>query len=85
MSFEWKEMREWGKAVGREGMSVAVLEAVEDFDGSYIGAMILAGKLKAISQAAGCDEYWSEKVGKGYHQALSMARYGMEVKRGARV
>ena len=75
MGFEWKELQEWGAAVGREGMSLAAIKAVNEFDGSYIGAMVLAGKLKAISQAARCDEYWSEKVHRGYNQQLSAAQH----------
>lgn len=66
-----KQARKWGKSVGREGMSKEVILAVDDFDGSYMGAMILAGKMKAIAQASGCDDYWSEKVNKGYQQQLS--------------
>jgi hypothetical protein len=74
MAFEFKEMQKWGKDVGRDGMSEAVIQAVKEFDGeSYKGAMELAGRLKAIAQAAGCDDYWSEKVGRGYHKELSRA------------
>lgn len=73
MAFDWKAMRAWGEHVGREGMSKAAIKAVDEFDGSYIGAMILAGQLKAIAQAAHCDEYWKEKVSKGYHQQLWVA------------
>ena len=74
MAFEFKEMQKWGKSVGREGMSLEAIKAVEEFDGSYKGAMILAGKMKAIAQAAGCDDYWSEKVSKGYHSLYFMAQ-----------
>lgn len=75
MAFKFKEMQKWGKAAGREGMSLEAIAAVEEFDGSYIGAMILAGKMKAIAQAAGCDDYWSEKVCKGYHHQLHKAQH----------
>jgi len=75
MAFEFKDMQKWGKSVGREGMSLAAILAVENFDGSYKGAMLLAGRMKAIAQAAGCDDYWSEKVSRGYHQQLDAARY----------
>ena len=37
-------MKKWGKSVGRDGMSEAAIKAVADFDGSYKGAMELAGK-----------------------------------------
>lgn len=62
MAFEFKEMRKWGAQVGREGMSKEAIAAVNEFDGSYKGAMILAGRMKAIAQAAGCDEYWAVKL-----------------------
>ena len=73
MNFDWKEMRKWGGSVGREGMSKAAIKAVDEFDGSYKGAMILAGQMKAIAQAAAGDDYWSEQVGKGYSKQLWVA------------
>lgn len=57
-----------GDALGRVGLSKSVLSAIEEFDGSYKGAMVLAGRLKAIAQAAKADGYWSEKVGDGFHK-----------------
>lgn len=66
-------MKKWGRNIGRAGMSVAAIDAVKDFDGSYKGVMILAGKMKAIAQAASCDDYWSEKVNRGYHAQLFTA------------
>lgn len=69
----FNEMKKWGHAVGREGMSKAAIKAVEEFDGSYKGAMELAGKMKAIAQAASCDDYWSEKVNRGYQNQLWIA------------
>jgi hypothetical protein len=78
MSFDWKHLRAWGKCVGRDGMSRAAIAAVNDFDGSYKGAMELAGKMKAISQAAACDDYWSEKVDTGYHKQVRMCLAAMK-------
>lgn len=80
MAFEWKEMQDWGKSVGREGMSQAAIKAVDEFDGSYKGAMILAGKMKAIAQAAKCDDYWSEKVGMGYQRQLWVAKMAKKLR-----
>jgi hypothetical protein len=66
---EWaKELRATGAGLGREGMSLRVISAVSEFDGSYKGAMQLAGRLKAISQMANADEYWREQVDKGYQK-----------------
>ncbi len=62
------EMKKVGAILGREGLSKAVIEAVASFDGSYKGAMVLAGRLKAVAQAAKADGYWSEKVEDGYHR-----------------
>ena len=66
-----KELQKEGQRLGRSGMSQLVLKCIEEFDGSYKGAMILAGRLKSISQAAKSDEYWSEKVNKGFIRELS--------------
>ena len=63
------ELKKLGKELGRAGLSELTIEAVAEFDGSYKGAMLLAGRLKAIALAANYDEYWKEKVAKGfYHQ-----------------
>jgi hypothetical protein len=62
------KLKQAGAVLGREGLSKAVIEAVADFDGSYKGAMVLAGRLKAVAQAAKADGYWSEKVEDGYNR-----------------
>ena len=70
---EAKELRKQGKRIGRAGMSQRVLILVNDFvknDGSYKGAMELAGRLRAITIAAKCDDYWSQKVNHGYTNEL---------------
>ena len=67
---ESKTLRKEGERLGRIGMSEYVKKAVSDFDGSYKGAMKLAGKLKAITRAAKSDCYWDEMVGRGYNRAL---------------
>lgn len=63
-----KQLKRHGRVLGREGLSKSVIAAVEEFDGSYKGAMVLAGRLKAVSQAASFDGYWSEKVGDGFQK-----------------
>ena len=74
MDLAWaKELRKHGDRIGREGMSEAVIKAVAEFDGSYKGAMILAGRCKAIAQAAKCDSYWTEKVSIGFHREVDIA------------
>ena len=74
LHLKWaKELREHGKKLGREGMSKRVIELVDDFvkkGGGYKAAMILAGRLKAIGQAAKCDDYWDEQVSKGFHREM---------------
>ena len=70
---EAKALREQGSRLGRAGMSRRVIHLVKDFienDGSYKGAMKLAGRLKAIAIAAKCDSYWDEMVGRGYDPEL---------------
>ena len=67
---EAKELRKHGDRLGRAGMSQYVIKAVEDFDGSYKGAMKLAGKLKALTLAAKSDGYWDDMWRRGYTDAL---------------
>lgn len=66
------ELKKAGAVLGREGMSKAVIEAVADFDGSYKGAVVLAGRLKAVAQAAKADSYWSGFVEDGYHRERNL-------------
>lgn len=64
------QLKAWGKRVGRAGMSQAVLDEIENFDGSYKEAMRLAGRLSQIAVAARCDEYWNEQVHHGQQEML---------------
>jgi hypothetical protein len=69
LDMKWaRELRNAGSALGRAGLSVAVVEAVNQFDGTYKGAMILAGRLQAVAQAAKADSYWTEKVQDGFQK-----------------
>jgi hypothetical protein len=67
-----KHLRRYGNLLGREGMSQRVIAAVTDFDGSYKGAMRLAGRLKAIGQMAASDSYWDEQVDRGFMHELML-------------
>ena len=54
--------------MGRAGMAQRVINLcyeITSTDTSYKEAMILAGKISVIVQAAGCDDCWSEKVNIG--------------------
>ena len=78
LHLKWaKELRQEGKRLGRAGMSARVIQVVDEFYGngpSYKGAMILAGRLKAIAQAAKSDGYWDEQVSKGFHREMGDLR-----------
>lgn len=63
-------LRARGEQLGREGMSRRVIDAVAEFDGSYKGAMRLAGRLKAVCQMAASDDYWREQVARGFNDEL---------------
>ena len=54
--------REAGNILGREGLSKRVIELVDEFDGSYKGAIALAGALSVITKACTFDDYWDEKA-----------------------
>jgi hypothetical protein len=85
-SFDLKranELKKAGASLGREGLSIAVISAVSEFDGSYKGAMDLAGRLKAIAQAAKADGYWTEKVDDGFQKQFYLLSRSAEEKQGA--
>ena len=54
-----------GVDVGRKGLSVEAINAVNDFDGSYKGVMELSGKLSVIAEMSTFDDYWQEQVQRG--------------------
>ena len=64
----YRKLRAQGARLGRAGLSQRVIRLVAEFDGSYKGAMDLAGRLQAIAHAASFDSYWSEKVNHGYFE-----------------
>ena len=57
-----QRLRNIADKIGREGLSKLVIESVEGFDGSYKGAMKLAGELSVIAKMATFDGYWDEKT-----------------------
>jgi hypothetical protein len=65
---DWKALKEQGKRLGRQGLSERVFTLVDEFNQNrtYKNAMVLAGRLKAIAQAATCDSYWDEKMSTGF-------------------
>ena len=68
-----EKLRAHGRRLGREGISKKIIDLVEDFDGSYKGAVELAGRLSVLAKCASFDTYWSEKVGLGeYKQTCAL-------------
>lgn len=63
-----KELRKQGERLGRAGLSERVFTLVDEFNKyrTYKNAIVLAGKLKAIAQAAKADGYWDEKCTMGF-------------------
>ena len=59
--YKIKDARIAGQLIGRAGLSQRVIQAVNEFDGSYKGAMELAGRLAVIADMATFDCYWQEK------------------------
>ena len=69
-----KLRRQFGR-LGREGLSERAHKLVMDYvtkhpTGHWREAIILAGRLRAISLAARADAYWGEKTDKGYHEEV---------------
>ena len=60
--------RELAKKLKRAGVSEQVIKAINEFDGSYKGAMELCGKLVFWADASTFDDYWQEQVQKGLNK-----------------
>ena len=57
--------------VGRSGLAEETVKAIDKFDGTYKGAMELAGKLSIIANASTFDQYWMEQVQRGINKMES--------------
>ena len=72
-NYKIAKVRELANHLGRAGVSELVIEAVNEFDGSYKGAMELAGKLYFIAEMSTFDEYWQEKTQNGLSKMTDKA------------
>lgn len=73
--YKIKDARVAGQLIGRAGLSQRVIQAVNDFDGSYKGAMQLAGRLSVIADMSTFDSYWEEKTYKGIMEELENMKH----------
>jgi hypothetical protein len=67
-----KDLRKQFGRLGRAGLSQRANDLILEFakkypTGHYREAIILAGRLRAISLAARADAYWGEKTDRGFH------------------
>lgn len=67
---EAQDLKRAGEQLGRTKLAARVVELIDEFDGSYISAIVLAGRMKAIAQACKFDMYWEEKAGIGYYSEM---------------
>lgn len=76
-----KDLRKQFERLGRDGISQRINDLVLEFaknypDGHYKEAVILAGRLRALSLAARADSYWGEKTDHGFHcEAADLPRF----------
>tara|TARA_R110000796_G_scaffold214800_1_gene330777 strand:- start:33655 stop:33915 length:261 start_codon:yes stop_codon:yes gene_type:complete len=72
-NYKIAKIRELGNSIGREGVSLHVIAAIEGWDGSYKGAMELCGKLTLWADASTFDDYWQEQVQRGLEKETNYA------------
>jgi len=70
MPSETAILKREGERLGRAGLAERAIALVKAFDGSYKGAIILAGRMRAIATACKYDDYWQEKADEGYRREL---------------
>jgi len=69
-----KRLKVLGAQLGRDRLAKRAAEIMVEAvtkDGSYKGAIIAAGRLKAIAAACKYDGYWTEKVDDGFHKEMA--------------
>lgn len=84
---DYRLFAEDGERLGREGMARRAIEAVAEWQragATYKGAMILAGRLKAVAMMAARDEYWKEQVEQGLCIERGKSRVGLHASSTAR-
>lgn len=70
-----KELRKIGEEMGRESISVFVIDLIQNFDGSYKGAIELCGQLSVMAKVCSFDDYWNEQVARGAYKAESSLEF----------
>jgi hypothetical protein len=77
---DYRLFAEDGERLGRDGMAKRAIEAVAEWQragSTFKGAMILAGRLKAVAMMASRDDYWREQVEKGLQIERGKSRVGL--------
>ena len=65
-----QQLTKVARKIGREGVSLLAQQFIQEYDGSYKGAMQLAGKLSVIAKMSTFDDYWHEQVNRGEQTAF---------------
>jgi hypothetical protein len=73
-----KELRQAGEAMGREAISIYVIDLINNFDGSYKGSIELCGQLSVMAKVCSYDDYWNEQVCRGVAKAERSIQMLME-------
>lgn len=78
-----RKLRKQCDRLGRDGLSQRANDLVLEFakkhpTGHYREAIILAGKLRAISLAARADTYWGEKTDSGFYDEAEFGLPGFQ-------
>ena len=66
-------LKDQGERLGRAGLAARVIALVNEFqkNPTYIGAIILAGRMSAIATACKFDDYWHEKAEYGWFREMN--------------
>ena len=74
-----KELMDIGATIGRQGLAIHAIDLINNYDGSYKGAIQLCGQLSVIAKACGFDDYWLEQVRRGESKAEhSLSQLGVD-------
>ena len=79
-NYKIAKARKLGKHLGCEGVSLNVIKAIDEFDGSYKGAMELCGKLMFWADVSTFDEHWQEQVQRGLGKEMEKKLHSLSIK-----
>lgn len=76
-------LKKYGEKLGRDGIAERIIKLCGDVvkAKSYKKSVIISGQIRALAMACQYDDYWDEKMSKGFGEELTKAKIVINWKR----